>query len=286
MPTNTLGFDHPKAKEQRPPYLSEPILNSELTLIKNSALLKENPSLFCDTYIGRIQKLRDDFVRIENLKLNKDTKEVGQTAKMKVIRDEIRELSLKTFIPRDNNLFGMMAMAISTGVTSRRQFSGYSFRDEMVSLSNEYILKYAHNFDTNHISPTSGQAASAFAYCTTIAVNACIQVINKWNKNNTKAKEAFLEHQKLIHPDPNRSTIGPSFSAATRTVQFPGLDHGLKGKIRNLSIKEETDIWIPCDYKITPEDYEFIKKYEYNLSIRRIKDAKDAKDAKDTKEDV
>ena len=120
---------------------------------------------------------------------------------MKRIRNTIRNLSTSTFTDRDNTLFGHMALAISKGVTSRAQFSGYSFRDEMESLSCEYILKYGWKFSQYKTSKNTGQLVSAFGWCTTIAMSACIQTINKWKKGNDKAKADFLEHQKLIHRD-------------------------------------------------------------------------------------
>ncbi len=250
-------------------YLLEPLLNSELILVNNTKLLIKDPSLLQEKHLDRIQELRNQFIVFEN---RTDQGEKGLQKEKRLVRDELRDLSYNTFTHRNNHLFGQMIYTIVQKIATRPQFSNYTFLDEMKSLAIQHILLYTCKFDPYRQSKITGQYSSAFAYISTICFNAFIATINKFNKDQEKAKEDFLETQKLIHRDPNISTYGPEYSESTRTINFSILEpEELLYKIKSITITEETKFIIPKDYKITEKEYNFITKYEYNISIVRAK---------------
>jgi len=244
-------------------FLLEPILNSELCLVNNAKLLKKDPALLNEMYLQDIEDLRDEFTLLE------DTD--GPQKEKRRVRDELKNLSVLTFTNRDTNLFGQMITTMAQKIVTRPQFSNYTFKDEMQSLAIQHILLYTWKFDPYKQSTITGQYISAFAYISTIIFNACIATINKFNREQEKAKDSFLEKQKLIHRAPNESTIGPEFEDATRSIHLPNIkEAGLLEKMKALTINEATEFWVAEDYKITKADYDFVMKYEHNISIRRI----------------
>ncbi len=263
-------------------YLLEPVLNSELILVNNAKLLKKNPDLLNEEHLSRIENLRNQFITIDE---RSESGEMGLQKEKRKVRDEIRDLSYITFTNRDTNLFGQMITTMSKKIVSRPQFSNYTIKDEMQSLAIQHILLYTWKFNPYIQSKITGQYASAFAYISTIIFNACVASINKMHKDQDKAKEDFLEHQKLIHRDPNCSTYEEEIthSEPVRTINFVELNpEELLSKIKSITIREETEFWIPWDYKITPRDHDYILKYEYNISIRRIKETKLQKETIDS----
>jgi len=256
-------------------YLLEPVLNSELVLINNAKLLEQHPELRHETNLAQIEQLRKDYIVLENRTNNGET---GLQKEKREVREKLRDLSYVTYTDRDRNLFGQMIMTMTQKIITRPQFSNYTFKDEMQSLAIEYILKYTYKFDPYRTSSITGQSASAFAYISTIIFNACIATINKFNKEQTKAKEDFLEHQKLIHRDPNKSTYGPDFEDAHRKIQLPNLptnENELLKIMKSTTINEPTEFWIPNSYKITKKEQDFVMEYVHNISIRRIKARKE-----------
>lgn len=248
-------------------YLLEPILNSELVLINNSKLLKDDSNLLHESYLPRIDELRKEFINLEE---RSEQGEIGLQKKKRVVRDELRTLSSKTYTNRDRELFGKMITTMAQKIVTRPQFSSYTMKDEMQSLAIQHILSYSWGFKPFSTSDITGQYVSAFAYISTIIFNACIATINKFNKEQLKAKEDFLETQKLIHKESNSSTYGEDFTTPQRTIRLVELQEGeLLTQIKSITINEETQFIIPKDYKITAKEYDFILKYEYNISILR-----------------
>jgi hypothetical protein len=248
-------------------YLSEPSLNSELILVNNAKKLKDNPKLFNDTHLDEIMKLRDEYEKLNLLP--------GLQKKKRKIRNKIRDLSSKTYVYRDTDIFGEMILNMMDNILKRPNFSNYSFKNEMKSLATEHILKYTWKFDSYRQSEISGQYASAFTYLSTIIFNAFIATINKHNKENEKAKQDFLETQKLFHLDPKRSTYGEDYSTPKKEVHIRNINEDLFTEIQKIPL-DEKDILIkyPKDYLITLEEYEKITKYseENNINLVIIKD--------------
>jgi len=256
-------------KKTKHKFLLEPILSSELILVNNAKLLKADPSLLNETNLQEIQELREEFANLEEMDQD------GLQKEKRTIRDRIKDLSAVTYTNRDTNLFGQMITTMAQKIVTRPQFSNYTFKDEMQSLAIQHILLYTWKFDPYKKSDITGQYINAFAYISTIIFNACIATINSFNKEQTKAKEGFLEHQKLIHRDTNTSTYGPDFEDAKNKIQLDNLvQDELLATMKSITIHEATEFWIPKDYKISPKEMDYVLKYEHNISIRRIKAAK------------
>ncbi len=251
-------------------YLLEPLLNSELVLINNAKKLKADESLLNEIHLPRIEELRDAFVALDE---RTENGEMGLQKEKRETRDELRDLSVLTYTNRNNNLFGKMITTMTQKIVTRPQFSNYTIKDEMQSLAIQHILLYSWGFKPYSKSEITGQFVSAFAYISTIIFNACIASINKMHKEQDKAKEDFLERQKLIHRQPNQSTYEEEYTTPNRTIKFVDIEvGGLLTKIKSVNINEEIEFWIPEDYKITEREYDFIVKYHYNISIRRTKE--------------
>ncbi len=250
-------------------YLPEPILNSELILVNNKKLLKRRPELLNEVYLKEIKDLREAYT---NLEKQSESGTKGLQKDKKIIRDQIRELSSKTYSNIDENVFGSMVLTIVNKISSLPQFSNYTFIDEMRSLAIQHILLYSYKFDPFRQSKLTEQYVSAFAYISTICFNAFIATINKFNKEQTKAKEQFLEKQKLVHKEPNKSHWGPDFSTADRVIHLPNLlENELYNIIKSTTINNDIIFFIPESYRLSEKEYNFIIKYEYNISIKRIK---------------
>jgi len=250
----------------KPDYLNESILLSELILINNSKKLKENPDLYNEEYLEQIQELRDKIVEQSKLP------QKGQQKINRELRNKIRELSSKTFIHRNNNLFGEMISQMADRILTRPQFSNYSYKDEMKSLGIEYVLKYSHSFDPFMTSKLSGQPVSAFAYISTIIFNGILQVINKHKKETKQIKEYIEEHQKSFHyAENNSSIIGPEFEDIEyKKIEIGDIKEGnLINIMRSYTMDKPLQFVIPKNYKITEKDYNYILKY--SISILRAK---------------
>ncbi len=247
-------------------YLSEPVLNSELVLVSNAKKLKEDPKLLNEEHIDEIMELRQQFIALA------DRDEVGLQKQKRVIRDRIRDLSVLTYTDRDKDLFGKMILVAIDRIASRPQFSGYTYIDEMKSLAIQHIFKYTWKFNPYKQSKITGQYASAFAYISTTIFNAFIATIIKFKKDQAKAKADWLEHNKLIHRDPNKIVYDEEYTLPHRHVKLATLGVGeLISEIKKITINEEIEFTIPEDYKITEKDHDFILKYHHNISIKRFK---------------
>jgi hypothetical protein len=75
---------------------------------------------------------------------------------------------------RMNDKLGMMIYTIVSGLASRSNFIGYSYKDEMISLGVFYSCKYIKNYDLKRKNP--------HAYISKIAENSFRSVINDEKK--------------------------------------------------------------------------------------------------------
>ena len=241
-------------------YISEPSLNSELILINNRKLLEKDKSLYNDKYLARIEELRKEYEKYDS----KDNAQGLQKIK-RDIRNEIRDLSVKTYVYRDKDIFGDMIISIIDNILKRPNFSGYNYKNEMKSLAIEHILKYTWKFDPYQKSEISKQYVSAFTYISTIAFNAFVATINKFNKENNKVKEDFLETQKLFHREPNTSKYGKDFSEIEKVVIFHLDNSSLFENIQKITLDvNDIQIKIPKSYHISIEEYNKIADYSKN----------------------
>ena len=87
-----------------------------------------------------------------------------------------------------SDALGRMLMAIVNGLGHKRNFSGYTYIEDMKGLATEFLIKYARNYN-----PTKSNA-NAFSYCTQISYCAFIQFIQKEQKQ-TKIRKHIYEEQ-------------------------------------------------------------------------------------------
>jgi len=73
---------------------------------------------------------------------------------------------------------GKMILAIVNGLGQKKNFSGYTYLEDMKGLALEFLVKYARNFDARK------KNANAFSYCTQIAYCGFIQYIQKEQKQS------------------------------------------------------------------------------------------------------
>lgn len=251
-------------------YMSEPTLNSELILRNNRLKLDKDKKLFNDEHLEELLELRAEYER-----LDQDDSSGLQKIK-RDIRNKIRDLSSLTYIKRDDNIFGSMAIQVMNNIATRPNFSGYSYLNEMKSLATEHILKYTWKFDSYRQSKISGQYISAFTYISTIIFNAFVATINKQNKEAEKIKQDFLENQRLFHRDPNQSTYGEDHSSVQKTVTIINIKKKLFNEIEKIALDcDDIMVMIPEDYVIEMKEYIMITQYseknKVNMSISRIK---------------
>jgi len=273
-------------------YLSEIVLNSELTLYNNSEALKKatirnfNPLSRNDKFKKSFKELHNKLVfreqipkynskglkELEKLRreyfiLDNDSSAGLQKVKRE-LRDKIRKYSFSIFVDRDPNIFGEMILHMQEKMLNRPNFSGYSFKNEMKSLSSEHILKYTWRFMPFKQSIISGQYVSAFAYLSTTIYNAYVAVIKEHSSQQEKAKSEFLETQKLFHRDPNISTYIKDHSDPNKYVNLININGTLLGHIKKIII-DASDIVITYnkDYKIDLDEWNKISKYIESLSF-------------------
>ena len=214
-------------------YISEPSLNSELILINNRKKLEEDPSLYNDEYLEEIEELRKKFEELDQ--------EPGNQIEKRRIRNRIRDLSSKTYVYRDKNIFGEMIILLLDKLLTRPNFSSYNFKNDMKMLAIEHILKYTWRFDSYRQSEITGQYISAFTYITTIAFNAFVATINKFNREKEKSEELFVNTAKEVGSgysgnSDNNPNIG-SISFSNNSFDKEGINPSKK--VRNESRYEE-----------------------------------------------
>ena len=257
--------------KQKVPYLLEPILNSELTLVNNSKKLEDDPELFNDEHLKEIEKIRKELYDLE-YKSKKGEK--GLQKRKTELKKRLRDISEETFIPRDMELLMTMALKLVDKLASSSRFSGYTYLDEMKSLAIENIFKYSRNFDSSKISKRTGHYVSAFAYLTQIAFAAFIFIINKYEKE-FKARKEYYERYRLHENTGHESIERPEEDYFEdfkwHDIFLPDLrKKGLYKHLKENTIKEPIRFIIPDDYEITEKELHFIEKYEFTLSIMRM----------------
>ena len=87
-----------------------------------------------------------------------------------------------TELPRINNYIGKCIQDIAYGLSSKKQFSGYSFVDEMRDDGIEICLRYLHNFDPD-------KYTKPFAYFTQIIYYAFL------NRIKIEQKQSYLKYK-------------------------------------------------------------------------------------------
>lgn len=89
-------------------------------------------------------------------------------------------------LPRVPEYIGMAIYMIATKLATKPNFSGYSYKDEMISDGIENCLMYLHNFDPD-------KSKNPFAYFTTIIYYAFLRRIQK------EQKQQYIKQKSLIN---------------------------------------------------------------------------------------
>jgi Sigma-70 region 2 len=89
-------------------------------------------------------------------------------------------------LPRVPRYVGECFLMICNKLSSKPNFAGYSYRDDMIADAIENCVASAHSFD-----PT--KSTNPFAYFTQIAWNAFIRRIAK------EKKQSYIKHKNFIH---------------------------------------------------------------------------------------
>jgi hypothetical protein len=92
----------------------------------------------------------------------------------------------KEQLPRVPNYIGQAIFMIANRLSTRPNFIGYSYRDEMVSDGIENCLMYLHNFNPD-------KSKNPFAYFTQIIYYAFIRRIQK------EQKQQYIKHKSMMN---------------------------------------------------------------------------------------
>jgi len=84
------------------------------------------------------------------------------------------------------NYIGQCIMAICTKLSTKPNFSGYSYREEMIADGIENCIASVNGFDPN-------KSSNPFAYFTQIAWNAFIRRITK------EKKQQYIKHKNMVN---------------------------------------------------------------------------------------
>ncbi len=84
------------------------------------------------------------------------------------------------------NYIGECIMAICTKLATKPNFSGYSYRDEMIADGIENCIAAANGFDPN-------KSSNPFSYFTQIAWNAFIRRISR------EKKQQYIKHKNMVN---------------------------------------------------------------------------------------
>lgn len=89
-------------------------------------------------------------------------------------------------LPRIPNYVGECFLMICNKLSTKPNFMGYSYRDEMIADAIENCVSAAHSFDPE-------KSSNPFAYFTQIAWNAFIRRIT------SEKKQTYIKHKNFIH---------------------------------------------------------------------------------------
>ena len=90
---------------------------------------------------------------------------------------------------------GTMIFEIAKNFATKGNFSGYTYKQDMISESVLTVLKYMHNFD-----PNKSKNPNCFAYFTTIIYHSFLNYIKK-QKKHSKIKDICYKKISLLEED-------------------------------------------------------------------------------------
>lgn len=124
---------------------------------------------------------------------------------------------------------GKMLLLLAKRYSDRGNFSGYSWKDDMICEAILTCLKYMHNFDVNI------EKANPFAYFSRIIHNSFLSYISK-QKKHSKIKDICYKNIDFITPDENTTDDWQHF-------EVTGIDYQLirGNKKKKRKKKSETE---------------------------------------------
>lgn len=102
-----------------------------------------------------------------------------------------KELELFNKTGKPSEKLGKMFLLIATNLSQKPNFSGYTFKDDMIGEAVMTCVRYGHNFDPN-------RKTSAFSYITQICWMAFLTQIKK-SKKHSKIKDVCVNAAEIIN---------------------------------------------------------------------------------------
>lgn len=176
-----------KIKQSKRSRVENEELSKELLKMKESLFEKLEVK---DKEINDIKKeIRAQEVeqtRLLNLKKPRKNKLQEIEINLKKLNKKLNFAIKKDCIGNASERLGELFYNLVENLATKNSFSNYSYLDKMKSNATFFLLKYAAK------SYNPEKSKNAFAYCTQIAKNAFIQIINKENARY-EAKKKFVE---------------------------------------------------------------------------------------------
>ena len=101
---------------------------------------------------------------------------------------------------------GRMLLLLAKRYSERGNFSGYTWKDDMIGDAVMTCIRYMHNFD-----PEKQEKPNPFAYFSRIIHNSFLSYISK-QKTHSKIKDLCYKNLDFITPDPNTDNEHEYFS--------------------------------------------------------------------------
>jgi len=164
-----------------------------------------------------------------------------------------------------NNRFGELIVKLVNNRMRSPNFANYHNWDiEFYSDSIEKTLLYLENYDTNLLSPRTGDTPLAFAYITSITNFAFISVINKFKKHELFIKEQIKkktdQESGLFSFSTNSSEVSTENTYSIKTINYEGEAENFEEFL--LALVDELNV-----INLAIENNEYIKADIYSLKI-------------------
>lgn len=142
--------------------------------------------------------------------------------------------------PKVPEYVGLCIYQIATKLASKPNFSGYTYKDEMIGDGIETCIKYVHNFDPE-------KSTNPFAYFTQIIYFSFLQRIQK-EKKQTYIKHKTMQNSYIMNElvDSGMDSSGEHFDSILAVMDYDNmadLEKKFAKKVKKpaVSLDEETD---------------------------------------------
>ena len=129
---------------------------------------------------------------IDNEKLTTELSEWKEKV-VQLAKDKKCRISELDELPQVNNYIGKAILDIAKHYATKHNFSGYSYKDEMISDGVLQTLKMIKNFDGTKMM-RNGQKASAFNYISLIIFQSFLRRIEKEKHQQQIKNKSLIEH--------------------------------------------------------------------------------------------